>query len=110
MTIASAKKVKLISSKGQIIKSNPGEEFLILSIEAQNNYSNPLNFDAQNLIRLIKDQDKKYAPDFYNGAVEIPAISTKKDEVGFVVKESEKNFKIQVGLLDKEKTELEINF
>lgn len=107
--IVSAKKVKLIATKGQPYKSGAGEVFVVLSLELQNDSSLPLNVNSADFVRLIKEKNKKYAPDFYNGVVTVLPISVKKDEIAFTVNDTNK-VKFQVGDIDKPKKDLEVIF
>jgi len=109
MVLLGVKKVKTVATNSQPLQANPGEEFFILTLEYENNHSQALRVDSQNFFRLIRGE-KKHAADFYNGQIELPAISVKKDEIGFVVAEGEKSFKLQVGQVEGEKEEIEINF
>lgn len=108
MVLVNAKKVKTVATNNQPLQANPGKEFLVLTLEYENSHSQALRVDSQSFFRLIRDE-KKHAADFYNGQIELPAISVKKDEIGFVV-EGEKSFKLQVGQVEGEKEEIEINF
>lgn len=109
-TLVEVKKVKQVSTQNKPLESLPGEEFLVLSLEFANDKNFSLKANSQDLIRLVKEENKRYAPDFFNGWIEIPAFSVKKDELAFVVSEDQKEFKLQVGNIEGEKTEIEIKF
>lgn len=109
-SITEAKKVKLISMQSKPIKAESGKEFLVLSIEIENNLAKKININSQNYLRLIGEGEKKYAPDFYNEMIEVPALSVKRDELGFIVPADQNHFKLLVGPIEKEgKEEIEIN-
>ena len=109
--ITEAKKVKLVATQGEPIKADPGKIFLVLSLEIDNDNPFDLSVTSKNYFRLVGEEDKKYAPDFYNDVVEVPADSVKKDELGFVVSDDQKNFKLLLGPINEMgKTEVEINF
>lgn len=111
LTLVDAKKVKLVATRGEPVQTRAGEEFLIIAIEIENSSGYPLKVDSQGYIRLLGDEEKKYAPDFYNGPIEIPADSVKRDELGFVVSADKNQFKLIIGPVDgEEKEEIEINF
>lgn len=107
--LTKAKKVKLVTTQGEPIGAGVDKEFLVLSLEINNGTSSILNVNSQNYIRLV-DGEKKYAPDFYNGVIEVPALSVKKDEVAFVVPAEKKEFNLLIGPIDGEKEQFEINF
>ena len=109
--LTEAKKVKLIKMQGNPIQSEPGQAFLILTLEIENQNPFPFEINNQNYLRLQGEEDKRLAPDFYNGPIEIPAVSTKKDELAFIVPEDQKQFKLLLGpVVEEEQEEIEINF
>jgi len=110
INITKAEKVKLVTTKNQPVAPKEGEEFLLVYLEVENNLETPITIDSQNYIRLIDENDKKLAPDFYNGPIQILPISTKKDQIGFVVKEGQNEFKLQVGEPEGKKEQVEFKF
>lgn len=101
--LVKAEKVELITTKNQPVLAKEGEDFLLVWLEIENNLETPAVIDSQNYFRLISNDQKKLAPDFYNGPVQVAPISTKKDQVGFVVTENQKDFNLQVGEIESEK-------
>lgn len=110
MTLVSARKVSVVANQGKPIKAGPNEAFLVLTLEFDNQTTYALRVNTQDFFRLQGEADKKFAPDFYNNTVEVPAISVRKDEVGFRVAADQNQFKLQIGEIKKEKQEVEINF
>jgi len=111
ISLTEAKKVKLIAMQGDPIQAEAGKEYLVLSFEIENKNNFPFEIDSQHYFRLQGEDNKKYAPDFYNGAIEVPAAATKKDELGFTVSAEQKQFKLLLGPITEEKKEtIEINF
>jgi len=108
--IVQAKRVKLVSNRGEPIESKPNEEFLVLSLELQNDSQHALKVDSQDFVRLIGEGDKRYAPDFFNGPTNVSALSVKKDQLAFVVPAGQNQIKLQIGEMGEEKEELEISF
>lgn len=108
--LVKAEKVKLVTTKNQPITAKEGEEFLLVYLEVENNLGTPVTIDSQNYFRLVGEEEKKLAPDFYNGPIQIAPISTKKDQIGFVVNQNQKDFKIQVGEPEGEKETIELKF
>lgn len=109
-SLISAQLADTVANQGNPIQSNPDKQFLIIFLELQNNSQSPVQIDSRDFVRLIDKEEKKYAPDLYNGLIEIPAISVKKDEIGFMVAADQKQFRIQVGEIEKEKEIVEIIF
>jgi len=111
MILTDAKKVKLVATQGEPIQAEAGKEFLILTLEIENDNAFPFEVNNQHYFRLQGEEDKSYAPDFYNDLIEIPAVSTKKDELGFIVPAEQMQFKLLVGpIIEEEKEEIVINF
>lgn len=97
LTISSAYKTRDILIQGKLAKARSGKAFLILNLEVDNPYQSKQFLAPVDLIRLIDEQDKKFAPDVHNDQVEIEPISVKKTRVGFVIDESISQFKLQIG-------------
>lgn len=110
MTLVSARKVSVVANQGKPVKAGPNEAFLVLTLEFNNQATYALRVNTQDFFRLQGEGDKKFAPDFYNNTIEVPAISVRKDEIGFRVAIDQNQFKLQVGEIKKEKQEVEINF
>jgi len=110
VSLLKAEKVGLITSKNQPVVAKEGKEFLLIYLELENNLVNPLIIDSQNYFRLESEQDKKLAPDLFNGPIQIAPISTKKDQVGFNINKGKKEFKLQVGEIEGTKEIIEIKF
>lgn len=110
INIEKASLVKLVTSKGKPMVPKQGEIFLLLYLKLENNLTVGLNINSQNYFRLIDKEGKRYAPDFYNTSLQVLPISVKSDNLGFVIKEGEKNIQIQVGEVDGEKKTVEIQF
>ena len=109
-SIKEAKKTNFITNQGKPLKSGIGKEFLIITLEIKSPSNLPITVNSLDFIRLIGEGDKKYAPDFYNEAVTIPADAVKRDDVGFIVDDAQKQFKLVIGEVDKDRAEVEINF
>ncbi len=110
-TLLKARKMKVIANQGNLIEAKEGQEFLIISIEIKNDNPTSIMLDSQNFIRLVGEDGKMYAPDFYNGQKEIPGSAVKVDDIGFLISDSQNQFKLQVGQIDsKEKSEINIVF
>lgn len=109
-SLNSAQLTNTVANQGKPVKSNPDQQFLIIFLELQNNSQYSVQINSQDFIRLIGEEDKKFAPDLYNGQIEVSPISVKKDEIGFMIPVNQKQFKFQVGEIDKEKEIIEVNF
>ena len=108
--LVKAVKVKIVTSKGQPITANKGKDFLLVYLEIENNQETPIVIDSQNYFRLQDNEGKKFAPDLLNGPIKIAAISTRKDQVGFIIPEAQKEFKLLVGEIEGKKEEIVFNF
>jgi len=110
LNLLKVSKVKMVTTKNQPVLAKEGEAFLLLYLETENNLETPIIIDIRNYFRLLGENDKKFAPDFYNGQVQIEPISSKKDQIGFVIKENQKEFKLQVGEVEEKKEEVVFSF
>ncbi len=108
--ITKAEKTKQVLIQGRPANAKGDKAFLVLHIEIENASTNKLYLAPVNLLRLVDDQGKKFAPDIHSDTVEIQPISTKITRVGFVVLADQPHFLIQVGELEGDKQDLEINF
>ena len=96
--------------QGKRAKTREGKTFLIINMEVENTYAVPLYSFPVDLLRLVREDDKRIAPSVHQGTVEVRPISTKKSNVGFVVDPNDKDFKLEVGEVSGEKEILEISF
>jgi hypothetical protein len=110
MGIPTAEKTDQVLIKGQPASAKGEKTFLVLNLEIDNASTEKRYIAPVNLIRLVNDQGRMFAPDVHSDMVEIQPISTKISRVGFVVLKSQKKFLIKVGELDGEKQDLEITF
>lgn len=109
-TVVTAERKDEIKIKGTATKAGGGKVYLILRLEINNPTTTRIQFMSADFIRMETADGKKFSPDYHNGAVTLDPISIKKDLVAFKVDEDQKNFKFQVGELDKEKQTVEIVF
>lgn len=108
--IVSAKLVNTVANKGQLINGKENENFLILSLELQNDNNVGLKVNSADFVRMIGGSNKKYAADFYNGVVDVAPISIKKDELAFIVSSNTKELKFEIGEIEDKKEEVRIMF
>lgn len=110
LRITDAEIRKEVLIQGKPANASGDKAFLILNLEFDNSDTTNKYIAPVNLFRLIDEQGKKYAADIHSNIVEVAPISTKKTKIGFVINESQKKFMLNLGELDGDKTELEINF
>ncbi|QQG43315.1 MAG: hypothetical protein HYW45_03910 [Candidatus Daviesbacteria bacterium] len=95
---------------GKPVMAKDGTKFLMLNFLLENSNSKALNVKTTDLIRLIDQNGKKFAPSYFNKGKPLAADSTKKDTLGFLVPDNIKEFKIQYGTIDGPKKLLELKF
>ncbi|MBI2011195.1 hypothetical protein HYS91_00355 [Candidatus Daviesbacteria bacterium] len=98
----------LVSRKPQYARS--GTKYLMLNLLLENENTKRINFKTRDIVRLIDNNGKKFAPSYFNKTVAVEGDSAKKDVVGFLVPIDIKNFKIQYGPLAGSKQTLELKF
>lgn len=109
-TIASAELKDEIQVKGELKKANKGSQFLLLRLEIENETTEKLALTPTDYIRLVREGEKKFSPDFHNATVIIDPLSVRRDLVSFIVDNETKSFKFLVGELEEEKETVEVNF
>lgn len=105
--ITSAQRTDSVLVQGQRVNARNNKQFLVLNMEISNNYNVPLYTYPVDSFRLIDNDGKKFAPTAHQGNVEVRPQATKTSNVGFIVPEGTKRFKVEVGELNGEKTILE---
>jgi hypothetical protein len=100
VTATTAQLQKRVLVRGNWIKARDGKLFLVVNLDVKNSINAPLYAVSQDWIRLVEQDDKKKAPTAHQGTVEIRPLSTKETNVGFVVDEGQKQFKLEVGATD----------
>ena len=110
MAVANAEIANSLLVQGKKARTREGKTFLIINMEIENPHPVALYIFPVDLYRLVRPDGKQLAPSVHQGAVEIRPQATKKSNIGFVIDEGEKNFKVEVGELSGEKETLEINF
>jgi len=79
-------------------------------MEIENPHKVQLYAFPVDLFRFIRDDGQKFAPSVHQGKVLVRPEATKKSNVAFVVKPTEKKFRIEIGEVGKSKEILEITF
>jgi hypothetical protein len=106
LLLTKAEKTKQVLVQGKPAKAKGDKAFLVLHMEVENSNTTEKYLRPVDLIRLVDDQNKKYAPDIHSDILLIQPISTKGSRVGFVVDQAETNFKFLVGELEGHKEEV----
>ncbi len=98
--------------KGKRGTAVAGRTFLILNLKLDNNYSQGVEINTKDFVRLASaTNDQEWlAPEIHNDPVSVQAISTKYSRVGFPVNDSDKNFKLQIGEIKGQKQIIDLNF
>lgn len=103
-------KSRRIILQGQPATAKDGKVFLILNVDVENSTTNQLSVRPVDFIRMIDDKGENFAADIHNDVVKVEPISIKKTRVGFIVDESQKNFKFAVGEIKGSKETAEVSF
>jgi hypothetical protein len=108
-SLVNAKKVRYITKDNRPITLDKDKQILILSVELINDSNYPISVNTQDFVRYIASDGKKYAADYFNGKIDVAAISVRKDELAFIIDNNQKDFKFQIGEIDKDKENFEVN-
>lgn len=108
--IESAELQDEIIVRGQRAYAVEGRTFLILNIRIVNDYSQAIQINARDYIRLIVDGSQdRLAPDIHNDPVEIQAISTKPTRLGFPIDSDFESLTLQVGEINGDKQSINLD-
>lgn len=109
--ILTAEKRDEIVVRGQKATSIKGRTFLILSIKITNNYSEPIEIDTIDYVRLSVNgnEEEWLAADIHNDPVAVQPISTKHTRIGFPVNDSDTNLLLRVGEIEGEKETINLD-
>lgn len=110
ITITTIEKTNEILIKNSPAKTKNGKIFLILNIEIQNDTKQQLTVRPVDMVRLIGDDGRSYAPDVHNNEVSAEPVSLRKTRVGYVVEQSKNNFKLLVGEVRGQQEPIEVSF
>ncbi len=110
ITITNIEKTREILIKNNPAKTKNGKIFLVLNIEIQNDTKKQLTVRPVDMVRLIGDDGRSYAPDVHNNEVTAEPVSLRKTKVGYVVEESKNSFKLFVGEVRGEQEPIEVSF
>lgn len=109
--VVSAEILDEIVVKGEKIKAAEGKAFLIFTLKITNEGKRALQINSRDFIRLSAGLKEEWlAADVHSDPVEVQAIATKYTRVGFPVSSLEKHFRLRVGEIDGEKTDLDLKF
>lgn len=97
ITVTSIEKTDNILIQNKPAKTKAGKTFLIINLEIQNDTKKQLKVKPVDMVRLIGNDGRNYAPDVHNNEVSSEPISLKRTKVGYVVDEVQKNFKLLIG-------------
>ncbi len=110
-TVEKAELLDEIVVKGQRATAVKGRTFLIVTLKVLNEFSQPIEIDTRDYIRLVinGNEVERIAPDIHNDPVEVQAISTKFTRVGFPINENEKDLVLQIGEINSEKESISLD-
>ena len=109
LKLTTVEKTDKILVNGKPATAKDGKDFLVMYLEITNPTKDKLNVRPVDFFRLVDSQGNQFAADVHNDPVKAEPIAIKKTRIGFVVDESLNTFKFQVGEINGEKQELEIN-
>lgn len=108
--VTSAEKTNQVLIQGKPANAKGDKTFLVLNIEIDNNETEKRYISPVDILRLVGEEDKKFAPDVHSNIVEVQPISTKITRAGFVVLADQNEFLLQIGELEGAKQFVEIKF
>lgn len=111
-TIESVELRKEILLKGKKASAVSGRIFFVVNIKIANSFDRSIEINSRDYLRVIVGSNEKelLAADIHNDPVRVQAISTKYTRLGFPVNDSAKEFKLKIGEINGEKTDIEVKF
>jgi hypothetical protein len=97
-----------VAKKPQVARD--GTKYLMINMLLENENAKELDLRSRDLIRLVDQNGKKFAPSYFNKATALQPTAVKKDVIGFLVPDSIKQFSIQYGLPSQDKQTIDLNF
>jgi hypothetical protein len=96
--------------KGRRATAPSDKTFLVINLKITNDYNKNIQISTRDYMRLLRNNNEKelLAPEVHNDPVDVQATSTKFTRVAFVINKSDKDLKLRVGELDKEKTVIDL--
>ncbi len=110
ITITDIEKTNEILIKNSPAKTKNGKIFLVINMEIQNDTKKQLTVKPVDMVRLIGDDGRSYAPDVHNNEVSAEPVSLRKTRVGYVVDRSKNSFKLFVGEVRGQQEPIEVSF
>ncbi|MBI2021759.1 hypothetical protein HYS93_02655 [Candidatus Daviesbacteria bacterium] len=89
-----------------------GRVFVFINFRIKNDYTRQIEVRTQDYFRLIVNNNEKepQAPKFYNEPTIAQPVSVDDNRVGFTINQTDRNIKLRMGELEKEKTTVDLNF
>lgn len=109
ISLTEVERTDKILVNGQRASARDSKDFLVMYMEINNPTNDKLNVRPVDFFRMVDDAGNSYAADVHNDPVKAEPISIKKTRIGYVVDESQNNFKFLVGEINGEKQSIEIN-
>lgn len=110
MTFTTAELRDQIVVKGEKATAIEGKTFLILNLKLTNNYSQSVQINTRDYVRLtVNKSDDKLAADIHNDPVDVQAISTKYTRLGFSINDTDKNLVLHIGEINGNKQDIPLH-
>ncbi len=97
ITITNIDKTDNILIQNKPAKTKEGKTFLVINMEIQNDTKKQLKVKPVDMVRLVGEDMRNYAPDVHNNEVNVEAVSLRKTRVGYVVNKGQTKFKLLIG-------------
>lgn len=109
-TLVSVDRTNQAVIKGERKVATNGKIFILVNFEFDNKNNDRINIASKDYIRFVDEKGKAFAPDIYNATVAVEPQAVRKDRVGFLVEDSIKTFKFQVGEVTGSKELIQVKF
>jgi len=109
-TIVDAEITKSIILQGERARAKEGKQFLILNLKLSNDSENRVQINTRDYVRLsVNGHDDRLPASVFN-EIEVQPISDQYTRIGFSVFEKDTDYKLYLGEITGEKTEIPVSF
>ncbi|QQS38699.1 hypothetical protein IPM62_04930 [Candidatus Woesebacteria bacterium] len=97
--------------RGQKATAVKGRTFLVLNIKITNVYTEPIDIDTIDYVRLAVNgnEEEQMAADIHNDSVSVQPISTKYTRIGFPINDTDTDLTLRIGEINGEKESIKLD-
>jgi hypothetical protein len=110
LSLIRAEKTNNILIQAKKYNTINGKQFLVIYFNVKNPDKAIYYINTADLFRFRDSSGNKIVPAVHQGTIDIRPISTASSNVGFLINQYDKNFKVEIGEIDGNLKTFEVNF